>query len=157
PSVARRSAAPQGEMVPELDRAGRRGRIGDGEPRSDRSQGMGGVEAESTIPHAGRSGEPDDPCDRFVADWTAGRPGQIEDYLEGTTETGRSALRLRLVEAELRLRFERGETPEPGEYADRFPGLEDWISQQLEQLLATRVGSSDPILTPPPPPVDDLA
>jgi len=60
-------------------------------------------------------------CDRYEAEWRAGRRPRIEVFLGAAPEPGRSALLRELLALELELRRERGERPEPGEYRTRFP------------------------------------
>ena len=60
-------------------------------------------------------------CDRFEAEWRAGRRPRIEQYLAEASEPCRSALLRELLALELELRRGRGERPEPGEYRARFP------------------------------------
>jgi tRNA A-37 threonylcarbamoyl transferase component Bud32 len=68
-----------------------------------------------------------DACDRFEADWTAGRRPRIEVALEGCSETDRPALLRELMALELELRRSRGEQPAPIEYHSRFPDHADAI------------------------------
>ena len=60
-------------------------------------------------------------CDRFEADWRAGRRPRIEEYLDGAPEPGRPALLRELVMLELDFRRRDGERPTPHEYRARFP------------------------------------
>jgi WD40 repeat protein/serine/threonine protein kinase len=60
-------------------------------------------------------------CDRFEADWKAGRRPRIEDYLDDTPEPGRPALLRELVLLELEFRRKQGERPMLQEYRVRFP------------------------------------
>src|SRR3954469_19516481 len=61
-------------------------------------------------------------CDRFEAEWRAGRRPAPEDYLGQTPEPGRSELLGELLRLELDYRRRLGEAPSPEEYAGRFPG-----------------------------------
>src|SRR5437868_6852601 len=58
-------------------------------------------------------------CDRFEADWRAGRAPRIEDYLGDLAGAGRWALLRELLMLEVELRRRRGETPDPGDYLAR--------------------------------------
>src|SRR4051794_25507595 len=70
-------------------------------------------------------------CDRFEADWKAGRRPRIEDYLFQVDEDERPVLLHELLPLELELRFSAGERPLPREYRERFPGS----SEQIETAL----------------------
>ena len=56
----------------------------------------------------------DEACDRFEADWKAGRRPRIEDYLAGVPGPGRPALLRELLELELAYRRKGGERPTAG-------------------------------------------
>ena len=60
-------------------------------------------------------------CDRFEADWRAGRRPRIEEYLDDTPEQGRPTLLRELVLLELEFRRREGERPTLQEYRVRFP------------------------------------
>jgi len=60
-------------------------------------------------------------CDRFEADWKAGRRPTIDDYLGEVAESGRTALFRELLVLELSYRRRAGERPTPEEYERRFP------------------------------------
>jgi hypothetical protein len=60
-------------------------------------------------------------CDRFEAEWTAGRRPRIEDVLGASAGPARRALLRELLASELECRRRRGETPERAEYLARFP------------------------------------
>ncbi|MFO0949698.1 MAG: serine/threonine-protein kinase [Isosphaeraceae bacterium] len=60
-------------------------------------------------------------CDRFEADWAAGREPRIEEYLIGVNEADRGAAFLELLGLELELRAARGERPDLADYLVRFP------------------------------------
>jgi eukaryotic-like serine/threonine-protein kinase len=58
-------------------------------------------------------------CDRYEAEWKAGRRPRIEDYLDEVPEPGRPALWHELLVLELVYRRLRGERPGPEEYRTR--------------------------------------
>jgi hypothetical protein len=60
-------------------------------------------------------------CDRFEAEWRAGKRPKIEDHLKGIAEPLRSALLADLIAVERHWRQRRGERTEPDECHDRFP------------------------------------
>jgi hypothetical protein len=72
--------------------------------------------------------ELDRACDRFEAEWRAGKRPKIEDHLEGIAAPLRSALLGDLLAVEFHWRQRRGERPFPAEYHDRLvaraPGVE---------------------------------
>ena len=63
----------------------------------------------------------DQACDRFEAEWQAGRRPEIERYLETASEPERLALLQALLVTELELRQDLGERPTADEYLRRFP------------------------------------
>jgi tetratricopeptide (TPR) repeat protein len=67
------------------------------------------------------AGAIDRECDRFEADWTAGRRPRIEDLLRAAAGLVRPALLRELLASELECRRRRGEAPERAEYLARFP------------------------------------
>src|SRR5713226_4148200 len=64
-------------------------------------------------------------CDRFEAEWQAGGRPSIEKYLEEAAEPERAALLRQLILLDVDYRRRHGEEPNPKEYRDRFPGLEE--------------------------------
>ncbi len=60
-------------------------------------------------------------CDRFEADWRAGRRPVIEDDLAIADNALQSALFRELLSVEIEQRSRLGESPEPAEYLRRFP------------------------------------
>jgi eukaryotic-like serine/threonine-protein kinase len=68
-----------------------------------------------------RAEELDRACDRFEAEWRAGKRPRMEDHLEGIAEPLRSALRGELIAVELDWQRRCGERPAPAERHDRFP------------------------------------
>ncbi|MDB5308358.1 MAG: serine/threonine protein kinase, partial [Gemmataceae bacterium] len=65
----------------------------------------------------------DEACDRLEAAWRAGGQPRVEDLLTGFDGPARAALIAELLHLEVAYRRQRGETPTPDEYSDRFPGL----------------------------------
>jgi serine/threonine-protein kinase len=72
--------------------------------------------------------ELDRACDRFEAEWRAGRRPRIEDHLEGIAEPMRSDWLGELIAVELDRRRRLGERPAPAEYHGRFPGHADAVT-----------------------------
>jgi WD40 repeat protein len=75
-------------------------------------------------------------CDRFEKQWqqaVAGGPRpRLEDEVGQTSEPERVALLRELVALELHYRRRLGETPDAGEYRQRFPDLDpDWLEREL--------------------------
>jgi hypothetical protein len=66
--------------------------------------------------------EVDRVCDRFAAEWAAGRLPRAEDYLAGAAATQRAPLLAELLRVELEARRAVGEAPIPDEFLTRFPG-----------------------------------
>src|SRR5699024_4832539 len=62
-------------------------------------------------------------CDRYEADWKAGRRPRIEGFLADAPEPIRADLLPELVALDVALRREAGERPTPGGYRSHFPGL----------------------------------
>src|SRR4051794_23934085 len=56
-------------------------------------------------------------CDRFEAEWLAGRSPRLEELLGGAAEADRPALLRELLALELGHRARRGERPRAEEYA----------------------------------------
>jgi serine/threonine-protein kinase len=71
-------------------------------------------------------------CDAFESAWLAGRRPPIEEFLTDVPEPERPALLRELVRVDVAYRRKQGETPEPRDYADRFPSLEpDWLAGEV--------------------------
>jgi serine/threonine protein kinase len=69
-------------------------------------------------------------CDRFEADWNAGRPRRIEDELAGAAdEPIRARLFRELVALELELTHRDGRSPDPSAFFARFPDRADAVRQ----------------------------
>jgi formylglycine-generating enzyme required for sulfatase activity/tRNA A-37 threonylcarbamoyl transferase component Bud32 len=81
-------------------------------------------------------------CDRFEAEWRAGRRPRIEDGLADVAAPGRPALLRDLLELELEYRRQAGETPTPEEYEPRFP--------DQRSLIQTLFGAPTPATAGPP-------
>src|SRR5262249_34964881 len=79
-------------------------------------------------------------CDRFEADFRAGRRPRVEDYLGEVAEPERPALLRELVASEVGLRRRLGERPAPEDYRGRFPDL----AAYLDELLPTVDGGASP-------------
>ena len=70
----------------------------------------------------GRAGRIDEACDRFEAEWRAGRRPRIEDVLAATGPEAGPGLLRELLALEVELRARAGERPAREDYAARFPG-----------------------------------
>ena len=77
-------------------------------------------------------------CDRFEAEWRAGRRPRIEQYLAEASEPCRAALLRELLALELELCRGRGERPEPSEYRARFPEHSAVVDAAFETQPADR-------------------
>jgi serine/threonine-protein kinase len=73
------------------------------------------------------AGRVDAACDRFEADWKAGRRPRIEAYLAAAAESERPALLRELLMLELEFRARSGEHPTREGYRARFPEHEALI------------------------------
>ncbi len=76
-------------------------------------------------------------CDRFEADWRAGRSPRIEAFLGAFPEPGRPPLLRELIALELELRRAGGERPSASEYAERFPDRADLVHQAFRESAAS--------------------
>ena len=65
--------------------------------------------------------ELDQACDRFEAEWRAGKRPRIEDHFGAAAEPLRAALLGGLIAVEVDRRRRLGEHPDPAEYRGRFP------------------------------------
>jgi WD40 repeat protein len=90
---------------------------------------------EANSPAAALARHVDRVCTQFERDWQAGRQPRVEDYLAGTEGAERDALLRELVPLEAEYRRRRGESPQPEEYARRFPGME---SASLVEAVTAR-------------------
>src|SRR5262249_19207247 len=70
-------------------------------------------------PEEGRRG--DTVCDRFEAEWKAGRRPRVEHYLEPMSQPARAELLRELLALERDYRSRSGEEPSSEEYCQRFP------------------------------------
>jgi hypothetical protein len=89
-------------------------------------------------------------CDRFEADWKAGRRPAIEEFLAAMPESGRPALLRELIPLELAYRAAVGEQPTREEFDERFPDFGDLVRAAFATARADtdppsslRVGPSD--------------
>ncbi len=81
----------------------------------------------------------DDACDRFENAWRAGDWPCIEGYLDAVAEPARTVLFDELLELEIELRLEKGESPTAREYRLRFPDHAETIDALFSQ--ERRIGS----------------
>ncbi len=85
-------------------------------------------------------------CDRFEADWQAGRRPRIEDYLAEVLEANRPLLIRELVEVEIDWRRRAGDTVAADEYLTRFRDLDRrWLDSLIRPAV---IPSSPPPATP---------
>jgi len=85
----------------------------------------------------------DTACDRFEAEWQAGREARIEDYLAGWEEPERSKLLYELMNLEIRYREQRGEIPSVEEHESRFAD-----SRQVVEEVYRRRAEDDTLCQP---------
>jgi eukaryotic-like serine/threonine-protein kinase len=85
----------------------------------------------SPSPSPTLAGRVDGACDRFEADWKAGRRPRIEDYLGGSDGAERAARLRELLALEVEFRRRRGDRPAPSDYEARFPGEGPIIGEVL--------------------------
>ena len=71
----------------------------------------------------GDAGPIDEVCNKFEAEWLAGRPPPIEPYLARVTPPQEDALLRELLALDVEYRLRRGERPGVGEYQ---PGVGDF-------------------------------
>jgi eukaryotic-like serine/threonine-protein kinase len=81
----------------------------------------------------------DDACDRFENAWRAGEWPCIEGYLDSVVEPARTVLFDELLELEIELRLEKGESPTSREYRLRFPDQAEAVDAIFSQ--ERRIGS----------------
>ena len=103
----------------------------------------GDVNDEALAPASGSlpltlAGRIDRACDRYEADWKAGRRPRIEAYLADTPEPDRSVLLRELLLLELEFRRNDDERPTAGEYQARFPRDEPLIRSAFEAVARLR-------------------
>ncbi len=91
-----------------------------------------------TILSADQAIELDRLCDRFEDDWREGRAAEVESYLPNLEGPAyRSALAM-MLELEIDLRRERGETVDRGHLFRRFPEYQDTVLEVLEAERETQ-------------------
>jgi serine/threonine-protein kinase len=74
-------------------------------------------------------------CDRFEADWRAGRRPAIEQYVDALPEALRPRLLRELLALEVECRARAGERPAADEYRRRFPGHAALIDEAFRRPL----------------------
>jgi serine/threonine protein kinase/formylglycine-generating enzyme required for sulfatase activity len=87
-------------------------------------------------------------CDRFEADWRAGRSPRIEDLVDQVPEPFQDLLLRELIVLDVELRREQGEWPSVEEYQARFPDRAVLVSGLL--IDASRPTVTSPYLPSPP-------
>lgn len=73
-------------------------------------------------------------CDRFEADWRAGRTPRIEDYLADQPPANRVDLVRELIALEVELRRQAGEQVVAEEYEARFPAEPELVRRAFELI-----------------------
>jgi serine/threonine protein kinase len=63
-------------------------------------------------------------CERFEAAWRNGEAPRIEEFLDAAESSDRHSLAAELLALEIELRRDRGETPAPADYRERFRALD---------------------------------
>src|SRR5262245_55546963 len=76
-------------------------------------------------------------CDRFEAEWAAGRRPCLEEFLEDGPVTWREELLRGLLAVELAYRRGALETPEPEGYRSRLPELAGVIASVFREVCPT--------------------
>ncbi len=82
----------------------------------------------------------DQRCDRYEADWRAGREPRIADFLDDTRDEIRVALWLQLVLIDRELREGRGETPTLADYRESCPDRGVFLDLSTDEF--------DPVVQP---------
>src|SRR5262245_34161045 len=82
-------------------------------------------------------------CDRFEADWRAGRRPRIEDFLAKVSASSQSTGLLMLLALELSIRGDRGERPAREEYLDRFPDRSELIERAFDEQPGDSIATGD--------------
>jgi len=90
----------------------------------------------------------DSVCDRFEADFDAGREPQIEDYLEDSDGEKRVALLKSLLEVEVELLFRRGDLPSAESYQKRFSEHADLVVAICRRVTQRAAGAKNDARTP---------
>lgn len=85
----------------------------------------------------------DSACDRFEADWKAGKHPRLENYLDGGSESERNALLRALLQLEFELLSRQQITPDLASYRARFPRYASLIDAAAQSALQ-RTGSFHP-------------
>jgi aminoglycoside phosphotransferase (APT) family kinase protein len=87
----------------------------------------------------------DQVCDRFEADWKAGRKPRIEAYLTGLTEADRSEVLRELLHLDMAYRSKNGELVFADDYEKRFPELTDRIKEAFLEWSGDSSGSANTV------------
>jgi hypothetical protein len=81
-------------------------------------------------------------CDRFEAEWRAGKRPRVEEYLPDVTDPDYSALLRELLALDIELRSGDADRPGPDEYQARFP-------DHVEVIQAVFAAMPEPIIDSP--------
>jgi WD40 repeat protein/predicted Ser/Thr protein kinase len=100
---------------------------------------------ETAAPSLDVLAEIDAVCDRFEAEWRAGRRPQVEDYLPQVAEAARPQLVEELLRLDLHYRRQHGDEPRLTDYQARLPVLS---MSKLAELLASPGPAAPPVSTP---------
>src|SRR5437868_3496587 len=74
-------------------------------------------------------------CDRFEAEWLAGKSPLLEDYLAKAREPDHLALLHQLLKLEVEYRLRRGDRPTIEEYRTRLPQYVTAVDEILAEFL----------------------
>jgi serine/threonine-protein kinase len=83
-------------------------------------------------------------CDRFEAEWRAGRRPELSTYLGEIAPAQRAALLNELLAVEVEYRLRRGERPTLAEYQERFPDHAAEVRAVFTKPAPPQVGAAPP-------------
>jgi WD40 repeat protein len=93
------------------------------------------------------AGSIDRACDRYEAEWKAGRRPQIEAHLAESPEHERPALLRELMLLEIEFRMSCGESPTAAEYRARFPEHDALVASVFDVAALVRDAAANPPTT----------
>ncbi|MES2793303.1 MAG: ABC transporter substrate-binding protein [Planctomycetota bacterium] len=76
-------------------------------------------------------------CERFIQEWERGEKPDIADYLVDVEEQSRRAVFIELLNLEIELRRENGESPLPNDYLQRYPSDQPTIIAAFDVMSPT--------------------
>jgi ABC-type branched-subunit amino acid transport system substrate-binding protein len=80
-------------------------------------------------------------CLQFIQEWKRGEKPDIHDYLVDLDEQSRRAVFAELLNIEIEMRREKGESPLPKDYLQRFPANQPTIVAAFDAMSATMTDS----------------